>query len=91
MNACAEMPGRWDFGRDPQQIDDRAYVAWAEEHGTEPEECVLCGALVEVTNERGHCDGCAEDLASRGKTNLPVTAEDFGPPRPSVRVEELPF
>lgn len=88
MNACAEMPGRWDFGRDPQQIDDRAYVAWAEEHGREPDECVLCGVLVEATDERGYCDGCAEDLASRAKA--PLSAEDFSP---AARIGdgEVPF
>lgn len=84
------MPGI-PRGYDPQLEDDRAWVAWAEEHGCEPHVCVLCGALVEQTNERGHCEICAEDLARRRRADVPVSAEDFGPPRPSVHVEELPF
>lgn len=63
------------------------FIAYAEEHGTEPEECRDCLALVDHVDGAGRCESCA---TPRDLHPLPVSAEDFSQPV-SIDGEDRPF
>ena len=58
------------------------FIAYAEEHGTEPEECRDCLALVDETTDDGYCPDCAADLDPETLADPPVDASDFSNPAP---------
>lgn len=66
-----------------------AFIAYAEQHGTEPEECRDCLALVDAVDGSGRCEDCSTPPPS---ADLPVSIDDFSNPAPiGFDEQEAPF
>ena len=74
--------------RKREPVTDPRDPAYDDRHQCLPEECLLCRALVDETNDEGYCPDCVEDVPLL--EDAPCTAADFSNPAPQDD-EEVPF